>query len=117
MNDEQYATIVRMFTTLSEQIQTLRQDMNAGFARVTQEFANVRQENAEEFANIRQEIAEEFASVRQEMTNGLERQEGISHTILEAISGPFEALEKETRTTKRSHARRLNKIERHLGIV
>jgi len=106
MNDEQYATIVRMFTTLSEQIQTLRQDMNAGFARVSQEFANVRQE-----------MAEEFASERQEMTNGLERQEGISHTILEAISGPFEALEKETRTTKRSHARRLNKIERHLGIV
>lgn len=128
MNNDQYATILKMFTNLSEQIQVLRKDMNDGFTRVAEEFvevrkemadefAKVRQEMKDEFANVRQEMADEFANVRQEMANGLAKQEAISGEILNAMNEPFAQLEKNTQKTKRKHERRLLKIEHHVGLA
>lgn len=117
MTKEQYATILKMFTTLSEQNQLLRHDMTNGFAAIRQETAaalsDVRAEMAAGFAEVRQEIA----NIRQEMTTGFKRQDDISEVIQEGIGTLVQKLEDEALKTKKEHSRRLRKVERHNGFA
>jgi len=99
-----------MFAELSKQIDNVRQEM-------TQEFASVRQEMAQEFASVRQEMAQELTSVRKEMAQGFAIQKETGHEILKAVEGPFKELQDEVDKTKTSHGKRLQKIERQIGLA
>lgn len=99
MKDEQYATILKMFTHLSEQIQGLRQDMTA------------------EFKKVRQEMATEFKNVREEMKAGDAAQAALSQEILNVVGEALGELQKETRQTKKLHGKRIRAIEGHLGLI
>lgn len=110
MKDEQYATILKMFANLGEQIQGLRQEM-------TSEFKKVRKEMACELKNVRQEVSGEFESVRREIKTGTAAQTALSQEILNTVGETFGELQKETRQTKKLHGKRIRTIERYLGLI